>query len=433
MNGTVIILKKELKRVFGDKKLVFSLFILPAIIMVALYGIMGFMMGKMNDDIEDHRNLVYVVNAPEGFKNTISAAGYDKNNDVVYFSEEEYKATVKLDEDMAKKEDTIKTEEDLLKYQVKNNEVQLIVYFETDFGKKYDSYTKSGDAIPSINVFYNPTENYSTNTYGVFTASIMNTYQAALLKNRLEKESIDMESLNVFNVVETTVAKEAKEKGKFISMMLPYMMVIMLFAGAMSVGVDAIAGEKERGTLASMLLSPVNRSQIVAGKIISLMILSGLSAIVYVVSMMVAMPVMKALGGESADMAAGLGNLELSLVQGLQLVAIMLTLVFLFVSLIAFLAVRAKDVKTASTYISPVYIVVMVAGMLTMFMSGDKVPTYRYAIPVYGGAIAVKDLCVNELTATNFLASLVGALVLALIFTVLITKSFNDERVMFNA
>ncbi len=433
MNGTVIILKKELKRVFGDKKLVFSLFILPAIIMIALYGIMGFMIGKMNDDIDDHRNLVYVVNPTEGFKNTVSAAGFDKNNEVIYLTEQQYRAAAKLDDEMAKKEDSIKTEEDYLKYRVKNNGVQLIVYFEPDFSKKYDGYVKSGDAIPSINVFYNPTENYSTNTYGIFTASILNTYQSMLLKNRLEKEEIDMESLNVFDVVENTVAKEAKEKGKFISTMLPYMMVIMLFAGAMSVGVDAIAGEKERGTLASMLLSPVNRGQIVAGKIISLMILSGLSAIVYVVSMMVAMPIMKALGGESADMAQGLGNLELSVTQGLQLAAIMLTLVFLFVSLIAFLAVRAKDVKTANTYISPVYIVVMVAAMMTLFMSSDQVPTYRYAIPVYGSAVAVKDLCVNELTAMNFVACLAGSVILALIFTVLITKAFNDERVMFNA
>ena len=185
--------------------------------------------------------------------------------------------------------------------------------------------------------------------------------------------------------------------------------------------------------MASMLLSPVKRSSIVAGKIISLMILSGLSAIVYVVSMMIAMPVMNAMGGSETELSGALSGLDLSIVQGLQLLAIMLTLVFLFVSIIALLAVRAKDVKTASTYISPVYIVVMVAGMLTMFMSGAEVPTIRYAIPVYGGAIAVKDLCTGELTAVNFLASIGGAIIVAIICTVLITKSFNDEKVMFNA
>ena len=61
MNGTSIILKKELKRVFGDKKLVFSLFILPAILMIALYGLMGFMSGAMSSDIEEHKNVIYIV------------------------------------------------------------------------------------------------------------------------------------------------------------------------------------------------------------------------------------------------------------------------------------------------------------------------------------------------------------------------------------
>ena len=71
MNGTTIIFKKELKRVFSDKKLIFSLFILPAIVMIALYGLMGFMMGAMNDDIVEHKNVVYVVNADDVLKNTI--------------------------------------------------------------------------------------------------------------------------------------------------------------------------------------------------------------------------------------------------------------------------------------------------------------------------------------------------------------------------
>ena len=77
MNGMSIIIKKELKRVFGDKKLVFSMFILPAIIMIALYGIMGFMIGKMNSDIEENVNKVYIVNADDRMKNAITAFGAD--------------------------------------------------------------------------------------------------------------------------------------------------------------------------------------------------------------------------------------------------------------------------------------------------------------------------------------------------------------------
>ena len=412
MNGMSIIIKKELKRVFGDKKLVFSMFILPAIIMIALYGIMGFMIGKMNSDIEENVNKVYVVNSDDRMKNAITASGFDKTNDITYLNEADFRA----------KEQDIRDE-------VLNGDAQLVVYMDKDFNQKFTSYTDSSSPVPQIKLSYNTTENYSQNTYGMFATGVLEIYRTGLLQERVG--SLDV--LNVFDLEDDIIEKEEKAKSRFISMMLPYMIVIMLFAGAMSVGVDAMAGEKERGTLASMLLSPVNRTAIAGGKIIAMMILSGLSAIVYVVSMMIAMPVMSAMGGGESEMAGGFGGLSLSLVEGLQLAAIMLALVFLFVSIISFMAIRAKDTKAASSLISPIYIVVMVAGMLTMFMSGKEVPISRYFIPVYGNAVAIKDICNGELVASNFLASLAGTVLIAIVLTIGIAKAFDDEKVMFNA
>lgn len=412
MSGMSIILKKELKRVFGDKKLVFSMFILPAIIMIALYGIMGFMIGKMNSDIEDNVNKVYVVNADDRMKNAITASGFDKTNDITYLNEADFKA----------KEQDFRDE-------ILNGDAQLIVYMDKDFNQKFTSYSDSSSPVPQIKLSYNTTENYSQNTYGMFATGVLEIYRTGLLQERVG--SLDM--LNVFDLEDDIIEKEEKANSRFISMMLPYMIVIMLFAGAMSVGVDAMAGEKERGTLASMLLSPVKRTSIAAGKIVAMMILSGLSAIVYVVSMMVAVPVMSAMGGGESEMAGGFGGLSLSLVEGLQLAAIMLALVFLFVAVISFMAIRAKDTKAASSLISPIYIVVMVAGMLTMFMSGKEVPVYRYLIPVYGNAVAIKDICNGELLATNFLASLAGTVIIAIILTIGIARAFDDEKIMFNA
>ncbi|MBR4781247.1 MAG: ABC transporter permease [Lachnospiraceae bacterium] len=412
MNGMSIIIKKELKRVFGDKKLVFSMFILPAIIMIALYGIMGFMIGKMNSDIEENVNKVYVVNSDDRMKNAITASGFDKTNDITYLNEADFRA----------KEQDIRDE-------VLNGDAQLVVYMDKDFNQKFTSYTDSSSPVPQIKLSYNTTENYSQNTYGMFATGVLEIYRTGLLQERVG--SLDV--LNVFDLEDDIIEKEEKAKSRFISMMLPYMIVIMLFAGAMSVGVDAMAGEKERGTLASMLLSPVKRTAIAGGKVIAMMILSGLSAIVYVVSMMIAMPVMSAMGGGESEMSEGFGGLSLSLVEGLQLAAIMLALVFLFVSIISFMAIRAKDTKAASSLISPIYIVVMVAGMLTMFMSGKEVPITRYFIPVYGNAVAIKDICNGELVTSNFLASLAGTVIIAILLTIGIAKAFDDEKVMFNA
>ena len=409
MKGAGIIIRKELKRVFSDRKLVFSLFILPAILMIGIYSLMGNLIKSMESDITEHISEVYVVNADDGFKQTAKNIQYEQGANVHYLSDSEY-AAQKAD-----------LEEKML-----NADIQLIVVFDKGFESTVSAYTKAGDAIPQVNVYYNSAENYSTQAYSVFSG-LLSDYRTNLLAQRLG----DLEQLNVFTQNDQLIVKEAKANNRFISMMLPYLITMLLFAGAMSVGVDAIAGEKERGTLASMLLSPVSRDAIVVGKLVSMAILSSLSAIVYAVSMIVAMSVM---GSTMGDLAAnGFGNVSFGPTQCLMLLAIMLVMVYLYVAIIGILAVLAKDVKTASTYISPVYIVVIIAGMLTMFNSGKAIPTARYAIPIYGNALAIADLCSNELTSVNFLASIGGTLILAIIITFAVGRAFNSEKIMFNA
>ena len=81
------------------------------------------------------------------------------------------------------------------------------------------------------------------------------------------------------------VQDDQKASGKALGMMLPYFITILLFAGAMGIGTDMIAGEKERGTMASLLVTPVKRKSIVLGKVFALMTISGISSVIYIVVM----------------------------------------------------------------------------------------------------------------------------------------------------
>lgn len=407
MKGAGIIIKKELYRVFGDKKMIFSLFILPAVLVIGIYGLMGVMVSAFEDDIEQHVSTVYIVNATDKFKAVVDESGFASNADITYLNESDYQS----------KSDSIRND-------ILEGNKDMVVYLDSELEAKIAAYSKQGDSIPTITVMYNSTENYSSAANSAFTAMVMSAYETKMLGERLG----NLELLNVFNAQTELIQKEEKANSEFMSMMLPYLITMLLFAGAMSIGVDSIAGEKERGTLASMLLTPVKRSQIVTGKLVSLAILSGLSAIVYSVSMVIAMPFMG-----DAMMGGAETSLSFTPVQILQLLAIMLLMVYLYVAVIALFAVIAKDTKEASSYISPIYIVVIVAGMLTMFTGGGETPIYKYAIPIYGNALAIKDLIVNELTLVNFGATLAGTAITAVVITMLITKAFNSEKSMFNA
>lgn len=403
-NPVRIVMNKELARVFTDKKMIFSLFIMPAILMIAMYSLMGNAMTGMTDDIEEHIPEVYIADAPEGFSDFIGESGAIAK--VTYLEGAE--------------------QEEELKDMILEGTADLYVVFEKDFLKKIEDYGKVNE-VPELKTYYNPSEDYSSEARDKFLNLIAEPYRQMLLAERFG----DLNRLKVFeidkNPTSSIIMDESKASGKLMGMLLPYMIVILLFTGPMSLGVDAITGEKERGTLASMLVSPVKRSQIVLGKLLALSVLSCLSALVYAGSMLLSMPKLYE-GMENAGI-----KMEITAMQGVMLIVIMLALVYLYVAIVGAICVFAKSAKEAGTYVSPAYIIVLVAGILTMFAGNKIIPTGMFAIPIYGSAMAMQRLLVNELTVVQFGLSVLGNLLAAAIFTAIITKAFNSEKVMLNA
>lgn len=405
MKGANIIFKKELKRIFQDKKMIFSLFILPAIIIIGMYSLIGVMMNRMVDDIKKHKSIVYIQNMPKEYESLLKASGFLEGAKVTYLT----------------KESSVKDYED----KILKESVDLLVYFEDNFNNSVVSYEKTGDVIPKVTLYYNTAGKYSTEAESNFRTLVLEPLQQQLLAKRLG----NLEVLQVFQIAEKVIVDADKQNGQFLAMLLPYMITFMLFVGAMSLGVDAITGEKERQTMAKLLLTPINRSEIVLGKLSSLAVLSSISAVVYAISMIIAMPMME---GNLVSQGGPI-NVRFEVTQVLALFVTMIVMVYLYVGLVALVSVFAKTAKEASSYISPLYIVIIVAGMLTMFQGGIEKPLYHYAIPVYGNSLAIQNIMTNELTLAQFLISSCSTLILAIFVTIAIAKAFNSEKIMFNA
>ncbi|MDF2908642.1 MAG: putative rane protein [Herbinix sp.] len=407
MNGTKHIVKKELSRVFHDKKMVFSLFIMPAVMIVGMYSLMGTLLGNMMSDIEEHVPYVYIQNAPEELDEFITSSSYNAN--IEYLDAE--------------------GDTEPIKEGIYNGTVDLLVVFEEGFSDTITAYQTAGDPIPEVKTFYNTSEDYSGAARESFVGTVLNAYQQSLLQGRL----INMEQLQVFYIdkqPETSIiVDEQKQDGRILGMMVPFLLNIMLFAGAMGLGVDAITGEKERGTLSSMLVSPIKRGEIVFGKLISLAILSSISAGVYVVSIVVAMPILMngATGG-----ALGSVSLQFSPLEIIMLLVILMVVVYLYVAIVALIAVLAKTSKEANTYVMPAYILVMLGSIMTYAGTGDA-KLANFFIPIYNSAVSIQNLLMGELTLAQFGATILTIGVLAAIITSLITRAFNSEKIMFNA
>jgi len=403
MKAIKTVLSKELYRIFKDKKMIFSIFILPIILIVGMLTLVGTISKNASNDVQKHVPIVYIQNAPSDFKSILSVV--DTNSNSITF--------------LNANEDTSSIQKDILK-----EKIDLLIVFPQEFSKSVSNLTATN--LPSVLVYYNPSVDYSSSAESTY----VNSYLEAYRQNLLVAKYGNMNAVKLFDVQQSIVQDEAKATGKMLGSLLPYLITIMLFAGAMSLGIDTIAGEKERGTMASLLMTPVKRTSIVMGKLLALMILSVISAAVYVITMVVAIPIMIKANGAEMDLS-GL-SIKFTPMQIFELVVVMVGLVFLYVALIGAIAVFAKSVKEASTYIMPLYMVVLATGMMTMY--GTSVSNVGvYAIPLYNSSIALKSILSGDITMMQFALTAISTFAAAAVVTICIGKAFNSEKVMFNA
>lgn len=403
MGGMKEIFKKEMARVFKDKKMLFSVFLLPVIIMIGIMTLVGNLASGMQDKIEQHVPVVYIQNEAESFQTFLDQG------------ETKYKISY-----IENESDRKSAERKILQ-----GDADLMIEFPEGFDELTASY-QSGDLVPQIKTYYNPSEDYSQAAYNEISNSVLESYRQTLLAERVG----NLDQIAVFTVnsdnKDMVIQDDDKASGKALGMMLPYFITILLFAGAMGIGTDMIAGEKERGTMASLLVSPVKRSSIVLGKVFSLMAISGISSVIYVGAMAACMPMMaKAMTGQSASgMSLNFTGAQIGML-GVLLVA----LAFLYSTIIALISVFAKTTKEANSYIMPAYMLVLVIGLMTMFQTGET-SAAGYYIPLYNTSLVLKGILSQEVTMMQYGVTLGMTLVLGAILTGVIVKAFESEKVM---
>ena len=403
--GFKVILSKELKRVFGDKKMVFSLFILPIILIAGIYGMMFFLVDKQKSSINEHVSEVYVQNMPDNFSELMSKHT-ECNINVIPAGESA----------------------DTYKDKLLDGTYDLVVVFPENFYENFKN-ADATSALPDIKTFYNPSEDNSGEARTRFTETYLEEYKQLLLNERFGSLNYAM----VFSVdadnPDMIVQDDGKATGKILGTIIPYLITILIFGGAMGLGVDTIAGEKERGTIANLLISPIKRVDIIMGKIAALAIVSVLSAGVYVISFIGSAVVLSKKSG-MGEMFNRL-SLNFTSLQIVQFVVLLLGLVLLYVGIIGFVSLMAKNIKEAQSFIMPVYILVMFAGMITMY--SEDVTSGSYMIPVYNTSAAFKGIFERTITMNQYLTSTIITYAFAGVMVCLMAKAMNSEKIMLNA
>lgn len=291
----------------------------------------------------------------------------------------------------------------------------LLVVFPENFMAEVAAYdVTSGTAAPNVEVFYNSASAESSNMYSI-VVSIMDAFEASMT-NKIDINASE---------AKYDMATEKDMTGQLFSMMLPFLLITFLNSACIAIAPESIAGEKERGTIATMLVTPMKRSALAWGKIISLSCIALLSGISSFIGTMLALP--KLMGGAATMDASVYGVTDYALLLG-----VILTTVLVLVSLVSVVSAFAKSIKEAGTAITPVTLIVMMVGVLSMFGNTGEKSLGLFCIPVYNSVMSMQGIFSFAYDPMQVVMTLVVNILVAGVLTVILTKMFNSEKVMFS-
>lgn len=265
-------------------------------------------------------------------------------------------------------------------------------------------------------------------------------HRDAVVTARLQAAGLPPSVIKPFDVKTANVAPPEKVGGNLIGGMIPYLFILLCFTGAMYPAMDLTAGEKERGTMETILCSPVARIDLVLGKFFMVLTASLATVVMSLLSMglttMIGGPLLSSAAGGAAA-GAGRGSplaamFSLDPVGMMAVVGMVLPMAVLFAAALLAISVFAKSFKEAQSYVSPLIIVILLPAMIGI-MPGVELNARLALVPILNVSLVSKEL-VSGIWNWNYLALIFGSTCLyAAIALGLAVKMFNREDVIFRA
>jgi len=402
-SGLAAIFKKELTRFFTDRRSVLTTILLPGLMIFVMYTFIGMGMSSLFMVDEGYVPRVEVLNLPSSLEPVFKAAGLE----LVPITIEQVAST---------------------KDAIAAKEADALIVFPSDFDERLSAVlgtlpstggTAAGSGTPlNIELYYNSTVTESTIAYG-WCVAVLETYRDACFTLYSINGDAGAPGGPVYDL-----ASEQDMAGLLLSALLPMLIIIFLFTGCMGVAPESIAGEKERGTIATLLVTPLKRHELALGKIFALSCIALLAAASSFIGIIASLPNLVMGASELVDVTL------YGVREYLLLFAVIISTVMFFIGFISLLSAFAKTVKEATTLMTPLMIVVVVIAVAGSF-AGAQDNIAFYFIPSFNSAQCIASIFSFSAQPLPIALTVVVNLVFTGICTFALTRMFNSERIIF--
>ncbi len=287
-----------------------------------------------------------------------------------------------------------------------------------------DTIARDGQA--HVAIFYNASDSESTAARARLV-ELLSHYSQQVVARRLAARHLNPRDLLPVVLDEQNVATERQVSGLLLASLLPFFIAMWAVVGGMSVAVDLAAGEKERGTLESLLIAPVNREAIVIGKFLAVVTASMGAVIVVLITMMVS------LHWGYPYLLHTTQRLDVSLPPGTAVV--MLGVALLFSALVSAVqlavSIFARSPREAQQYVTPLYFVTVLPALAVQFVSEWQRSGWAYLVPVLNAFFAFRELLLGTVNWGHLILATVSSAFYAALALEIAVGLMNRESVVF--
>ena len=399
-NKMFLICKKEWDRFFGDKRMVMSALVLPGVLLYFVYaflapGMMTLMMGG------NAEGKIYALHPPAVIQMLFEYAQINLTQ-------------IRHDE-----------KENILDG-ISQGDASFLLLFPPDFEERIAAFeVASGEEAPEIRLYYNSSsEGFIHNLTRI--NAILNIFERSIARG--------------FDINSTGGGDMAESGGigqNFLASLLPMFLLVFIYHAAIASATEAITGEKERGTLSTILITPITPMELAAGKIFGLSVQSFLCGLSGALGILLSLP--RFIEGVNAqldveqDASFLLGTIDFSqygFFDIIALLAILLSISLFIVMIIAIISIHAKTAKEAQMILSPMVIVIMLVGLLSAFNNNEQIGILHSAIPIYSSIQSIGDILNQNHAPTQVLVTIFSNILFTIMGTIVLSRLFGNEKIL---
>ena len=380
MSNLMNILKKELKELFRDKKSLSMMLIIPIMIPLLVLGLSALFESQTNKPLEEYNTIGFNYELSDIEKDIAK----DLNINVVY------------------------DDDNNLKEKYEQNSIDLYVI------KDETKYIINGD------------DNETTS----YASSLMETY-FSLYKEKLQTEYLEENNIDVDSVIDIiTVEKNITEVENFYANYITtyaFLFIIMaITVSATYPATDATAGEKERGTLETLLTFPIKSKDIIIGKFLSVSLSSIITGIVSLILMIVSLIIANGMFDIYKDV-----DLMLSTSSLIFSVIVVIACSFLISGLCIAIASTSKTFKEAQSALTPLTFIAFFPGMIAFMIDVSSSPVLSM-VPFLNYTLLFEDITAGTASFINVFLMFLSTIVIIGVILAIIIKQYKSEKVLFS-